>query len=303
MRCEECQTLVEDYFDGELDEQTISLVAQHINACPSCASLYNRLEREQQLYLRYECDAEPAPAFWDTVMSRATQESSPSAQTPSRLRGWFNGILGGFGTPRFSPSLTALIVLVAVGITAILMSYVNTRERVTGPVSVAQRESVPAATIPSPSQAEIVEPTKPTVADEAGEEKREESVNEQPQLVQTVGGRKANTRLNASVGNAGRINRRPSAAGQNRTPDDLVREAEQKYVAAIAMLSRDVNRRRSRLDAETIARFERTLSAVDRNIADTRRAARRHPNDPVAAQYMLTAYAKKVDVLREMIGY
>jgi Putative zinc-finger len=302
MRCEECQTLVEDYFDGELDEQTISLVAQHINACPSCASLYDRLEREQELYLRYECDAEPAPAFWANVMKRAAQESSPSSQSPSGLRCWFNGILSGFGTPRFSPSLTALIVLVAVGITAILMSYVNTRERVAGPVSVAQREEAPAATFPSSAQ-EIVRPTSPTVEDEAGEKKGEASVNGQPQLVQTVGGRKANPRLNASVGNAERINRKPSAAGQNRTPDELVREAEQKYVAAIAMLSRDVNRRRSRLDAATIARFERTLSAIDRTIADTRRAARRHPNDPVAAQYMLTAYAKKVDVLREMIGY
>lgn len=69
------------------------------------------------------------------------------------------------------------------------------------------------------------------------------------------------------------------------------------------MLSRDVNRRRSRLDAETVARFEQTLAAVNRTIADTRRAARKHPGDPVATQYMLTAYARKVDVLREMVGY
>ena len=87
------------------------------------------------------------------------------------------------------------------------------------------------------------------------------------------------------------------------TPDQLIREAEQKYLAAISILSRDVNRHRSQLDAETALRFERTLAAIDRTITDTRRAVREHPGDPVAAQYMLTAYAKKVDVLREMIGY
>ena len=82
-----------------------------------------------------------------------------------------------------------------------------------------------------------------------------------------------------------------------------MREAEQKYLAAISILSRDVNRRRSRLDPETVARFEQTLAAVDRTIAGTRRAVREHPDDPVAVQYMLTAYAKKIDVLREMASY
>ena len=42
---------------------------------------------------------------------------------------------------------------------------------------------------------------------------------------------------------------------------------------------------------------------LDRTIADTRKAVRQHPDDPVAVQYMLTAYAKKVDVLREMVDY
>jgi type VI protein secretion system component VasF len=103
--------------------------------------------------------------------------------------------------------------------------------------------------------------------------------------------------------NVERNNSRPSTSGRTPTSDELVREAEQKYVEAIAMLSRDVTRRRSRLDAETAARFERTLAAVNRTIADTRRAVRQHPGDPLAAKYMLTAYAKKVDVLREIIGY
>jgi hypothetical protein len=93
-----------------------------------------------------------------------------------------------------------------------------------------------------------------------------------------------------------------AAARRRLAPEELVREAEQKYLAAIALLSRDANRRRSRLDSEALAQFDQTLAAVDRAIAGTRRVARGRPDDPVAVQYMLAAYAKKVDVLRQMVS-
>ncbi len=80
-------------------------------------------------------------------------------------------------------------------------------------------------------------------------------------------------------------------------------EAERTYQAAIAILSREVNQRRSRLDPELRNRLERTLIAIDRTIAETRRAVRDNPGDPVAAQYMQAAYARKVEVLREMADY
>jgi hypothetical protein len=84
------------------------------------------------------------------------------------------------------------------------------------------------------------------------------------------------------------------------TPEQLVREAEQKYVAAIALLSKEVDRRRTEIDPLVLARFDSALAAIDRTIEDTRRAVRQSPNDPIALQYMLAAYAKKVDVLREI---
>lgn len=89
---------------------------------------------------------------------------------------------------------------------------------------------------------------------------------------------------------------------ENRTPDQLVRDAEKKYLAAIAMLSRDVARRKSDLDPKTRMKLEQALHSIDRTIAATRRVVRENPNDPVAANYMLSAYARKVDALREMAG-
>ena len=304
MRCEECQPQVEDYFDGELDEQTSALVAGHLKVCEGCATLYRRLEGEHDLYLRYECESlEPQPAFWDNVMARAAEVNVARSSPPlSRLRGWLGSLAGNFNAPRLSPSLTALIVVVAIGITVGVMRYINKPGRTTDAVSISQNEGVP-ATISSPVPDEIVRPANPTKDDEAGGKRNRKDENEQPQLAKNSVSRKGKLVLAANNGTAGRNNLKSSTMNRNPTSDELVREAEQKYVAAIAMLSRDINRRRSRLDSATAARFERTLMAVDRTIADTRRAARKYPNDPVAAQYMLTAYAKKVDVLREIVGY
>jgi hypothetical protein len=299
MRCEECQGKVEDYFDGELDEQTTSLVAQHLNACRSCAIAYGKLGREQELYLRYECDAEASPAFWDNVMARSAQDdTAQSFHAHARLRGW----LGNFSAPRFSPSLTALFILIAIGLTAFVMRYINSAERATtAPAIISQNEGAPATSPATPAGMSIKSENE-TKENAAGEENKR-AVKEQTQVGRNGEGRKGSFVLVASGKMAGRLGRSPTTSGDNRTPDELVREAEQKYVAAITMLSRDVSRRRSRLDPEMAARFGRTLAAIERTISDTRRAVRQHPGDPVAAQYMLTAYARKVDVLREMARF
>jgi hypothetical protein len=304
MRCEECRPHVEDYFDGELDEQTVALVTGHLRVCEGCATLYRKLEDEHDLYLRYECESlEPRPAFWDNVMARVAEENAARPARPlARLRGWLGDIAGSFNAPRLSPSFAALIVLVAIGITVAVMRSANTPEKAPDAVSTSRMESAP-ATAASPAPDESAVTANPIKDDEAGGKGSGRDENGQTQLVKTGVSRKARLVLAASNGAAGRNNLKPPTTARSPTPDDLVREAEQKYVAAIAMLSRDINRRRARLDPATAARFERTLTAVDRTIADTRRAARRYPNDPVAAQYMLTAYAKKVDVLREIIGY
>lgn len=307
MRCEECLPLVEEYADGELDGRTSDLMAGHLDACSTCAIAYRKVLREEELYLRYECDAEAAPAFWENVMARASTGENRTAhtQTPSRprssLRGWLRGAFGNFSTPRFSPSLTALMVLVAVGLTAVVMSYLNPKEKPLLQTNVSQDAGAPSASVrpdaPATSGASTAGDNEATSRPGS-----EPNVNRKAQVAAGGGGGKLRYTPVAKK-EAARFSRKPSTAEGELTPDTLIREAEQKYVAAISLLSRDLSRRRSQLDAETAAQFERTLVAVDRTIADTRRAARKHPNDPVAAKYVLTAYAKKVDLLREMIGY
>jgi hypothetical protein len=49
-----------------------------------------------------------------------------------------------------------------------------------------------------------------------------------------------------------------------------------------------------------LARFDASLAEIDRTIKETRQVVRQNPEDPIALQYLLAAYSKKVDVLREM---
>jgi hypothetical protein len=304
MKCVECRAQVEAYFDDELDEQTTLLMAQHLKVCPSCASLLAVLEGEQELFLRYECDTLPAPDFWDSVMARAAAQA-PAVQSSRPLtlfRDWLGSALGNFNARRFSPSLTALLVVAAIGLTIGVMRFTSPREKGSAPENISQNTGA-IELKPAPVQEKIVTSGITSGNETESGKGSPPGANEQPSQISRPG-RKSRSAFVASNETSRRNGLKSVATGRTaQTPDELVREAEQKYVAAIAMLSRDVNRRRSRLDAETITRFERTLAAVDRTIADTRQAARKHPGDPVAAQYMLTAYAKKVDVLREMVGY
>jgi len=96
-------------------------------------------------------------------------------------------------------------------------------------------------------------------------------------------------------------NQRQLVADQPKTTAEaLLRDAEVKYIKAIAILQNDFEKRRSKLDPKLVAKLEASLSSIDRTIAETRKAVRQNANDPIALQYMLTAYAKKVEVLRDI---
>ncbi len=285
MKCKERRLLIEQYFDGELGEPEATIVSGHLAVCASCARAYRSLEREQDFYLRHESDAEVSPAFWDGVSAKVAQDQASCPAWDFRSL-WKRSreTLGKISAIRFGPLSAAAIALLTIGVTAGVMKYIYSREGASEPT----RDS-------RTSRAGVT----PSVAQGRTEDL---SVSKgEPQVVnQTSVGR------NGSSGAGGpsitRRGHKPASLRRLQAPEELVREAEQKYLAAIALLSRDATRRRSRFDSEAMAQFDQTLAAIDRAIADTRRAARGHPDDPVAVQYMLAAYAKKVDVLRQMVS-
>lgn len=283
MKCEECQTLLEDYVDGvphEIGEKAGALVNAHVTACSECASFREQLIHEQTIYARYERDVEVTPMLWSSIESRIKQER---AAQPARQIGFFPRLreqfVGMFAAPRLSPAFTFALVLIAIAATVIVMTRMNPRVRELainnsnvavpeGPGTKAPDTNANNNSAKAPKDNAPVAPSEKSTVAQSG-----------PIRVNTP---------------------RKSAAAATLTPAQLVREAEQKYLTAIAMLSRDVNRKRSQLDQTMLARFDSALGDIDRTIKDTRRVVRDNPEDPIALQYLLAAYSKKVDVLRGM---
>ena len=306
MKCEECLPLLDLYSDGELPGRDSDSVAAHLAVCAACAGRLQSLRDEQALYLSYECDAAESPEFWDGVLSqiradggagiRAGKPRAPLAAAWHRRR--LAPLLAALSAPRFSPTLVAALLLAAVGLTAAVTLYLAPREQTPGPSAEVRRDDAATAggdgaTIRTPPESPA--PTRPaTPARDTREAERAAADRHEGPRSVAVKGRPAHADDSKHT--------RPAhlSAPHEPAPDRLVREAEQKYLAAIRILSRDVAGRRTRMDPDALARFERTLGVIDKSIAETRAAARRHPRDPLAVQYMLTAYAKKVEVLREM---
>ena len=274
MKCEEYQAIIEEYMDGELDRQTALKVSDHLAVCRECADFCDSVRREQQLYARYNRDVEVTPALWAAVHQRI--QTSPPHRV-SRLREWFGGLVS---TPRFSPAIAAALVLITVALTALVMSYLQSNRS-------AIKDDIVATTNENSNKGKSSNTNENANKDDDskdGERAAQENETEDSQL-------------EAGSPPAPRPRRRVK---REPTPEQLIREAEQKYLAAIAILARDVNRRRSQIDPFTAAQFDTALADIDHTIGETRRAARQNPDDPIALQYMLAAYAKKVDVLREM---
>ncbi|HVG28203.1 MAG TPA: zf-HC2 domain-containing protein [Pyrinomonadaceae bacterium] len=302
MKCEECEKFLEEYLDGELAARDSSAVEAHLAACAVCADAHGALLSEAALYASYERGVEAlAPRLWGGVEARIRREATGGeVGLLQRVSAWFAPL---FTAPRFSPALTAALVLVAIGLTVGVMRLAGGRDQsqpqmaqsdqLTAP-AVVTRTQQPAATA-SPAAADTP-PAAPVASPEqktTEPENRKGPANEQR--------KRANELLNGGLRVEQAVHAAPTPGRDGKTtPEQLVREAEQRYIAAIQMLQRDVASKRSHLDPQTAARFDETLAAIDRSIGETRRTVQKHGSDPVAVQYMLSAYAKKVEILREM---
>ncbi len=295
MKCEDCQKVLDEYFDGELDERESVEVRAHLYNCEACSLEFEALKDEQNLYALYRRDVEVTPKLWAGVSARIQEEKSAERTRP--FADWRKRLAELFGTPRLSPALTFALLILAVGATAGLMKYMQSRTATQQPVAKNRPDSatpaIPKSSDKTTNSTDASE--EPVVAPDGHEQfalednRREDRLIAPVKLADKVESRRV---MPATVGFTDEV-----------SPDQLVREAEQKYQAAIILLSRDAKRRRTLLEPDVRARFDQTLAAVDLTIGETRRAVRQQPDDPVAVQYMLAAYAKKVEDLREIAAY
>lgn len=277
MKCEECELLIEEYADGVLDQKSAESVREHLSSCRSCSAFQQEWSREQEIYSRYQRDVEVTPLLWSSIEARIKQERAVARDgVLARLRIQLSGLFAG---PRFSPAFAAALVVIAIAITVVVMTLLNSRNQ--RDLLARTNGNVSAPAPKSDQENPSIEPPTSDVPPKKSE------------LVATVASGAESETSPKKTSTTKLVAARP-------TPEQLVREAEQKYLAAISMLSRDVKRHRSQLDPIMLARFDAALGDIDRTIKDTRRVVNENPGDPIALQYLLAAYSKKVDALREM---
>ena len=116
------------------------------------------------------------------------------------------------------------------------------------------------------------------------------------------GGEKPNNGLSATKGPKPPVGR--AAPPRQLTDQELmnrqIARAEREYQKAIRLLDQAIAKQRDRLDPALVKQYESSLALIDDSISASRRAMRERPDDPTAGQFLLAAYAKKLDLMQDI---
>lgn len=117
MNCEDCRAWIEEYVDGEVDEQDRSLMDSHLSACISCCAAYEELVAEEQFLIdNYQPEISVSAGAWANV--RAGYREAPSA-LPPKLLGRLRGALltvSSFASPQPALKIASMCILLACGV-------------------------------------------------------------------------------------------------------------------------------------------------------------------------------------------
>src|ERR1051326_321868 len=288
MRCDECLPMLDQFVEGEFDDETTESLSAHLAACSACASAHETLQREQEIYASYLFDVEPSPALWAGLQLQLEKNKAISTSQPQlRLQRW---LAIAFGRSPVTAQPAAALVFIAIGLAIGIMVW---------------RRNVDVLTQPARNSAVVVVPPSwqvnrggtPRESDNAGRLSSANDNDRQAQPSSTESGDRGG-RIHVSAARSdGHNNGRSRAVS---SVDQVAWRAERQYLSAIEILSRDIKRRRAFISPGLVSQLEKVLVEVDRNIAATRKVARERPRDPFAVQYLALAYEEKVELLREV---
>jgi hypothetical protein len=301
MNCERCKNELEDFLYDELGRSRAAEVRAHLADCPVCAALRDEIERENEIFGRFyeQTSIEPAAEMWEAIRARISSEARERAQIdrdawspafrpldPGGLKAGLRALLrraraGAFGRLLAPATLrqaafAALLVTLSVAATTI---YLKLGDKGAG--NFAKKSGEPAPTQP-PQQG--VTPTPSPSVDVARDVEK--------------------PNIGAPAKNGAKPLGDHAAPPRQLTDQELmnrqIARAEREYQKAIRLLDQAIAKQRDRLDPALVKQYESSLALIDDSINASRRALRERPDDPTAGQFLLAAYAKKLDLMQDI---
>lgn len=280
--------ILQSYFDGELSPHELESVTSHLAACDSCAVTAREIEAESLLMA-----AALAPEFDAAVPTEQLRQRIDAAIVGLRrqsvavndsstfsVRSWLQSLLAPLSlAPQRTFGYAGLVLVLGF---AAFLGITQLRNPATAP-------SQTVAVIPNPAP----DNAKPVFKTNLTGDSAPASIAG-PVAVNTVTSRtpKKSMRLRP-------VDSTSTNVAKATTEPDKVKllPGERSYLQTIAELDSTIKSSNRPMRPSLQAEYQRNLALVDRALAATRDAAKKNPNDPDAAEFMMAAYENKVNLL------
>jgi len=285
MNCERCQTELEDFLYGESSERLAAEMRAHLAECAECVALRDELERENALFAQfYEQTAiDPAAETWDAIRARIAAEPVRQIQ-PEPTASWWQSLVSGLLMPAVLRQAALALLLVGLSVAATIFLMKRGKDNVNIAEQGGKQPPVPQIQAPSPA-------VSPTPSPTTNVAQVEPPVKPSPANLQQT------TQPNLLAGaKRGAVKAQP-LSDQELITRQLAR-AEREYQGAIKMLDRAIAKRRDEIQPEAFKQYQASLALIDSSIAQSKRALRERPDETSASQFLLAAYARKVELMQ-----
>ncbi len=264
MNCEPYQLELEDLLYGELDATRTNALRAHLRTCAACAVRQVELEREHEVFTQYyeQTAPEPSDALWRAIQTRIHQEATtPAAEPPAS---WWQRF---FANPTWWQQTAFATALVIVSVAATTFYFKWQAQPV--------KEDLAARVTPTPQPSPSVAPETSAPAPKTITPSLEKRFAAQPAP-------------------------KPLKLSEEQALQNQLARAEREYQQAIKLLDRVVARKRDQLEPAVWQQYQSSLALIDSSIAESRRALRGETTDAAASQFLLAAYARKLDLMRDL---
>lgn len=283
--------ILQSYFDGELSGHDLESVTSHLAACGTCAVTAREIEAESLVMataLAPEFDAavptEQLRRRIDAAIA-GMQRRSVAVRDSSTfsVRAWLQSLLAPLSNaPQRTFSYAGLILVL--GFAAVLgITQLRNNSTVPTQETVASKSNTTTSNPPSVTKENLG--AVPAPASDA---------NQKVAVIPAIVTAKRNSARPRNLNLTNAVAR--DAAVRPEAKVKLL-PGERSYLQTIAKLDSTIKSSNRPMRPSLQAEYQRNLALVDRALAATRDAAKKNPNDPDAAEFMMAAYENKVNLL------